>query len=294
MRSSIRGFVTASPVPVPARRPRRWWWRARLLVPAGVVLLVAVAALAAPVIAQHDPDHIDPTVRVALPSRVYPLGTDEYGRDIASRLVYGARISMIVSGTSVAIALSVGTAAGMAAGYFGGVLELVLMRFVDGLLSFPPILLALFVITFLGPSLVNVIVVIGLLYIPRFARIAHGATLSVRENEYVQAATAIGATHARVMGRAILPNIAAPLFVQVSLGLGQAILLESGLSFLGLGAPPPASSWGRMIEQSSRFMGLSPWPVLWPSIVVSATVLALNLLGDAMRDALDPRLRGRA
>jgi peptide/nickel transport system permease protein len=258
------------------------------------VALVVAAALAAPVIARHDPDEINPAVRATPPSRLHPLGTDEYGRDITSRLVYGARISMLVSAASVAIALSAGTAVGMSAGYFGGALELLLMRLVDGLLSFPPILLALFVITFLGPSLLNVILVIGLLYVPRFARIAHGATLSVREAEYVQAATAIGAAHWYTMRRAILPNIAAPLFVQVSLGLGQAILLEAGLSFLGLGAPPPASSWGRMIEQSTRFMSLSPWPVLWPSIVVSTTVLALNLLGDAMRDALDPRLRGRA
>jgi peptide/nickel transport system permease protein len=279
---------------VPARGRARWWRSAKLLTPAVIVALVIATAAAAPVIARHDPEEINPAARAAPPSRAHPLGTDEYGRDITSRLVYGARISMLVSAASVAIALTAGTVVGMSAGYFGGALELVLMRLVDGLLSFPPILLALFVITFLGPSLLNVILVIGLLYIPRFARIAHGATLSIREAEYVQAAVAIGAVHWYTMRRAILPNIAAPLFVQVSLGLGQAILLEAGLSFLGLGAPPPAPSWGRMIEQSTRFMSLSPWPVLWPSIVVSATVLALNLLGDAMRDALDPRLRGRA
>jgi ABC-type dipeptide/oligopeptide/nickel transport system permease subunit len=263
-------------------------------VPALIVALVTAAALLAPAVSRYDPDAIDPAVRAAGPSRLHLLGTDEFGRDIVSRLAHGARISILVSVVSVAIALSAGTVIGMAAGYLGGVPELILMRFIDGLLSFPPILLALFVITFLGPSLVNVILVIGLLYIPRFARIAHGATLAVRETEYVQAATALGATHGRTLRRAVLPNIAAPLFVQTSLGLGQAILLEAGLSFLGLGAPPPASSWGRMIEQSSRFMSLSPWPMLWPSVVVSTTVLAFNLLGDAMRDALDPRLRGRA
>jgi peptide/nickel transport system permease protein len=265
-----------------------------LAAPAVIVALVATVAALAPAISRYDPDAIDPALRVAGPSRVHLLGTDEYGRDITSRLAHGARISLAVSLASVAIALSVGSLVGMTAGYFGGPLELIFMRIVDGLLSFPPILLALFVITFLGPSLFNVILVIGLLYIPRFARIAHGATLSVREAEYVQASTALGATHGRTLRCAILPNIAAPLFVQTSLGLGQAILLESGLSFLGLGAPPPASSWGRMIEQSSRFMSLSPWPVIWPSVVVSATVLAFNLLGDAARDALDPRLRGRA
>jgi len=291
MRSLTLGYATDNAAPITVRRRR---WDARLLVPALVVVVVVVVALAAPLVSRYDPDEINPAVRVALPSRTHPLGTDEYGRDITSRLAYGARISMSVSLASVVIALTGGTLVGMSSGYFGGSLELVLMRLVDGLLSFPPILLALFVITFLGPSLVNVILVIGLLYTPRFARIAHGATLAVRETEYVMAAKAIGATHTRTLWRAVLPNIAAPLFVQTSLGLGQAILLEAGLSFLGLGAPPPAPSWGRMIEQSSRFMSLSPWPVLWPSAVVSTTVLALNLLGDAMRDALDPRLRGRA
>ncbi|MGH2404513.1 MAG: ABC transporter permease [bacterium] len=262
-----------------------------MLAPIVVVAAVAAVALLAPVISRHDPEAVNPEARVALPSWTYPLGTDEYGRDITSRLAHGARVSMLVSLSSVAMALCAGTLIGMTAGHFSGALELILMRFIDGLLSFPPILLALFVITFLGPSLVNVILVIGLLYIPRFARIAHGATLSVRESEYVQASVALGATNARTLRRAILPNIAAPLFVQTSLGLGQAILLESGLSFLGLGAPPPTPSWGRMIEQSSRFMSLSPWPVLWPSAVVSVTVLAFNLLGDAARDLLDPRLR---
>jgi peptide/nickel transport system permease protein len=262
------------------------------MVPLVVVALVVAVAAVAPLIARYDPDAIDPTLRAAAPSGAHWLGTDEYGRDIVSRLAYGARISIVVSVASVAIALAAGAALGMVAGYAGGSVEIGLMRVVDGLLSFPPILLALFVITFLGPSLANVIIVIGLLYVPRFARIAHGATLSLREAEYVYASHAIGATHARTLREAILPNIAAPLFVQTSLGLGQAILLEAGLSFLGLGAPPPASSWGRMIEQSSRFMSLSVFPVLWPSIVVSMTVLALNLLGDALRDALDPRLRG--
>jgi peptide/nickel transport system permease protein len=291
MLSSTLGYATDNaPAPVRVRRP---WWSAKLVVPAAVVVVVAVVALAAPLISRYDPDEINPAMRAALPSRAHPLGTDEYGRDITSRLAYGARISMSVSVVSVVIALMAGTLIGMSSGYFGRSLELVLMRLVDGLLAFPPILLALFVITFLGPSLINVILVIGLLYTPRFARIAHGATLAVRETEYVMAAQAMGATHARTLWRAVLPNIAAPLFVQTSLGLGQAMLLEAGLSFLGLGAPPPAASWGRMIEQSSRFMSLSPWPVLWPSVVVSTTVLALNLLGDAMRDALDPRLRGK-
>ncbi len=290
MPSSTLAYDTGSGEPVPVR-PRHTG-RIRLLIPALIVGAMVGVAVLAPVISRYDPEGIDPAVRATLPSWSHPLGTDEYGRDIVSRLAFGARLSMTVSIASVAIALSAGVLVGMNAGYFGGALELILMRIVDGLLSFPPILLALFVITFLGPSVVNVILVIGLLYIPRFARVAHGATLAIHEVEYVQAAYALGATHGRALRRVILPNIAAPLFVQTSLALGHAILLESGLSFLGLGAPPPAASWGRMIEQSSRFMSLSPWPVIWPSIVVSMTVLALNLLGDALRDLLDPRLRG--
>jgi len=290
MPSSTLAYDTGSGAPVPIR-PRSTG-RIRLLLPALIVGAVVGVAVLAPTISRYDPEGIDPALRAALPSWAHLLGTDEYGRDILSRLAFGARLSITVSAASVAMALSAGVLVGMTAGYFGGTLELILMRIVDGLLSFPPILLALFVITFLGPSVVNVILVIGLLYIPRFARVAHGATLAIHEVEYVQAAYALGATHGRTLRRVILPNIAAPLFVQTSLALGHAILLESGLSFLGLGAPPPTASWGRMIEQSSRFMSLSPWPVIWPSIAVSVTILALNLLGDALRDLLDPRLRG--
>ncbi len=268
------------------------WTFVRLLPPAAAVGGMAVLALLAPVLTRYSPEAIDPVLRMNPPSAAHVLGTDEFGRDLMSRVAFGARITLLVSVASIAIAVCVGTLAGSLAGYHGGVTDLILMRIADGLLSFPPILLAIFVITFLGPSVLNVILVIGLLYIPRFARVAHGATLAVRAAEYVQAARALGATHARILRRDVLPNIAAPLLVQASLALGHAILLESGLSFLGLGAPPPAPSWGRMIEQSSRFMALSMWPVVWPAAAVSGTVLAFNLLGDGLRDLLDPRLRG--
>jgi peptide/nickel transport system permease protein len=245
----------------------------------------------APKVTPYNPEAVDPAVRLAAPSDLHVLGADEFGRDILSRLAFGARITLIVSLTSVAIAAIGGILIGITAGFFGGISELMMMRIVDGLLAFPPILLALFIITFLGPSLINVILVIGLLYVPRFARVAYGAALPLREAEYVQAARALGLKTARILRKHVLPNIGAPLLVQGSLAIGHAILLESGLSFLGLGPPPPAPSWGRMIEQSTRFMSLSPLPVLWPAIVVSATVLAFNLLGDAVRDILDPRLR---
>lgn len=268
------------------------WTFVRLLPPAAAVGGMVVVALLAPVLTRYSPEAIDPLLRMHPPSAAHVLGTDEFGRDLLSRVAFGARITLLVSVTSIAVAVGVGTLVGSTAGYYGGAAGLILMRIADGLLSFPPILLAIFVITFLGPSVLNVILVIGLLYIPRLARVAHGATLAVRATEYVQAARALGATHARILRRDVLPNIAAPLLVQASLALGHAILLESGLSFLGLGAPPPAPSWGRMIEQSSRFMTLSMWPVVWPAAAVSGTVLALNLLGDGLRDLLDPHLRG--
>jgi peptide/nickel transport system permease protein len=161
----------------------------------------------------------------------------------------------------------------------------------DGRLCFPPILLGIFVVTFLGPSLLNLILIIGGLYIPRFTRVVHSSTLAIRDLEYVESARALGASSLRIIAWAILPNILAPIFVQASLAAGHAILMESGLSFLGLGPPPPTPSWGRMVEQSGRFMQLSILPIIWPSAAISVTVLAFNLLGDGLRDYLDPRLR---
>jgi len=284
-----RSAAVDAPLAPPRRRGR---WYLRLAGPGIAGAVVIVLAVFAPLVTHYSPLDMDPLVRMAGPSSAHPLGTDGFGRDILSRIAYGARLSLAVSLSSVALGGVAGTALGMVAGYFGGAAETLIMRIMDGLLSFPPILLAVFVITFLGPSDVNVTLVIGLLYTPRFARLARGSTLSVRETEYVQAAQALGATAFRVLRLAVLPNVVAPLLVQASLGLGEAILLESGLSFLGLGAPPPAPSWGSMIQEASRFMNLSLWPLVWPAITISMTVLAFNLLGDGLREWLDPRLRG--
>jgi peptide/nickel transport system permease protein len=219
------------------------------------------------------------------------LGTDEFGRDLFARIIYGARLTLIVSVASVTIAMLLGTLMGMASAFFGPPTDTILMRLADAVLSFPPILLAIFIVAFWGSSVLNVILVIGLLYTPRFQRIAYSATLSVQENDYIMAARAIGARGTRILVRGILPNILAPVLVQVSLSMGTAILLESGLSFLGLGPPPDIPSWGRSIQQSSRFMSQHAWGVVWPAVVISLTVLAFNILGDALRDRLDPRLR---
>jgi peptide/nickel transport system permease protein len=272
-------------------------WRRRLLrsgqlrAAGPVVALVLAAALFGPALVPHEPNRLNPRAKAHAPSATHWLGTDEFGRDMASRLVHGARITLLVGLASVALAALGGTTLGSVAAYAGRGVEAAVMRTMDGLLCFPPILLGIFVVTFLGPSIVNLILVIGVLYVPRFTRVVHASTLAVRELEYVESARALGATALRVVARAILPNILAPILVQASLAAGHAILLESGLSFLGLGPPPPTASWGRMVEQSGRFLQLGVLPLLWPSLAISGTVLAFNLLGDGLRDVLDPRLR---
>jgi len=280
-----------------ARRGRRSRLRERvrrygqIVIAIPLLAVLVISALGAPLLVGHDPNRLNPRAKVESPSFTHLLGTDEFGRDILSRLAYGARITLLVAAASVLLAAVGGTLLGSVAAYAGRGIETVIMRTMDGMLCFPPILLGIFVVTFLGPSIVNLILVIGVLYIPRFTRVVHSSTLAIRELEYVESARALGASAVRIIARAILPNILAPIFVQASLAAGHAILMESGLSFLGLGPPPPTPSWGRMVEQSGRFMQLSLLPILWPSAAISATVLAFNLLGDGLRDLLDPRLR---
>lgn len=263
----------------------------RVVVCGGLIVVLAVAAAIAPLIA--DPDHAQ--LRAGFqhlgPLENPPFGTDEFGRDIYSRIVFGARITLTVSIASVMFAMIVGSALGMVSAYFGGLLDSILMRTCDAILAFPAILLGLFVIAFLGASTFNVIMVIGILYIPRFQRIAYSSTLSIQENEYIEAYRAIGARAGRILFRGVFPNIFAPLLVTFSLAMGTAILLESSLSFLGLGVHPTVPSWGRMINTAMRYMHNYPHAVIFPAIAISLMVLAFNVLGDALRDRLDPRLR---
>lgn len=263
----------------------------RVLLSGGYLLVLVVLAVGAPWIAPRDPTLMDGASRLALPGARYLFGADEFGRDILSRLIYGARITLEVSTFGVAIAAVIGVLLGTTAAYNRRWAETVIMRTMDAVLCFPPILLALMVVTFLKPTVTNVVLVVGFLYVPRFARVAHSSALAITQSDYVEAARALGASNWRIQLKAILPNIMAPVFVQISLGLGHAILLESGLSYLGMGPPPQIPSWGRMIETSSRFMHLNPHAVIWPSVAIAMTVLAFNLLGDAVRDTLDPRLR---
>ena len=256
-----------------------------------LLLLVVAAAVLAPVVSPYDPLQMNPPVRMRPPGAGYLLGTDEYGRDVLSRLIWGARISLGVSAAGVVLAAMGGVGLGLLAGYVGGWVDGLVMRLMDVILCIPPILLGIAVVGFAGRSLANLILVLGLLYVPRFARVIYGSVQSIKQNQYVEAARAIGGGPWYVMRKGILPNIFAVILIQVTLNFGFLILLEAGLSFLGLGTVPPTPSWGTMIASARDYMELAPSLVVWPSLAVALTVLALNILGDGLRDALDPRLR---
>jgi peptide/nickel transport system permease protein len=277
------------------RRSPTAWQRAlanpRVTIPGAVIVLLMLVALFANVLAPQDPLDIDSQARLQGPSSEHWFGTDEAGRDLFSRIIVGSRTSMTVALVSVAIATVIGVTFGVIGGYFGGIWETVTMRSVDVLLVFPPILLAIAVVAFLGSSVVNLIGVIALLYMTRFARVSFASVVEVRQREYVQAAKVIGVSSLRTMTRHILPNTLSPIFVQVSLSFGFAILIESGLSFLGLGTPPPQPSWGNMIGAGRGYLEQNAWYVFWPSLAISIAILAFNTLGDGLRDSLDPRLR---
>src|SRR6266542_1012445 len=263
----------------------------RLMIGATVFVLMVVAAVIGPAVAPHDPLEINSRRTLRTFARGYLRGTDEFGRDLLSRIIYGDRPTLTVAIGATTIALVLGTRFGLVAGYCRGMLEQVSVRTLDTLLSFPPILLAMMVVGFLGPGVRNLVIVIGVLFVPTFARLAYAETLRIKELEYVSAARALGATSPRMLMQHIFPNITAPLIVQFSLAMAAAILLESGLSFLGLGVVPPESSWGLMIAGARNYMAQAPNYVLWPALVIAATILAINTAGDALRDLLDPRLR---
>ena len=254
----------------------------------GVVGILALAVFA-PLITDHDPVRMTVAERLAAPSAEHILGQDEYGRDIFARLLYGARVSLAVALFSALSAGVLGVTIGIIGGYFGGVAELITVRFADIILSFPPILLALLIVTILGPGVETLGLVLTILYMPGYARVAYGETLSVRSHEYVEAARALGSPPWRILALTILPNILGPLIVQFSLTVASAVLIESGLSFLGLGVVPPDPSWGLMIRSARAYMVYTPMPLLWPCLALTVTVLAINALCDALRDFYDPR-----
>jgi peptide/nickel transport system permease protein len=284
------------PVPSQVGRRLRLFIRRKPLGAVGALLLCAFVggALLAPLLATHDPDLNNYRARIKPPSAEHWFGTDNFGRDIYSRVVYGARISIYVGVLATLVGTSLGATAGLISGFFGGRIDQAIQRVADIMFTIPSLVLAMVIVTMLGPSLLNVILAIAIPRLPDTNRVIRSAVLSARETLYVEASRAIGCTNWRIILRHLLPNILAPYIVVATAGLGGAILVEASLSFLGLGVPPPAPSWGRMLSlEGMRYFETAPWMAIFPGIFISAAVFGANLFGDALRDALDPKLRGR-
>jgi len=285
---------------VAARRPSnqtgflafcRRLWKVRLAaIGLAIVGLLVVCAVLAPFISPYEPNRQRLLEALQGPSALHLLGTDENGRDVLSRILYGTRVSLAAGIFSVAIALCLGVTTGLVSGYFGGKVDNVIMRFMDALLAFPTLVLALAITAALGPGLRNAMIAIGIVGMPIFARLTRGQVLSVREREFVEAARTLGAGHVRIMLQHILPNVTAPLIVQASLSVAVAILAEATLSFLGLGVQPPEPSWGSMVSRGKDYLDLAPWLAFAPGGAILLAVMGFNFVGDAVRDALDPRL----
>ncbi|MHB8644724.1 MAG: ABC transporter permease [Thermomicrobiales bacterium] len=281
------------------RRPRSFMYdasrgllRSHSAISGGVVLaLLILLAIFAPLVSSYDPTAIALGTRLQPPSASHLFGTDEFGRDILTRVFYGARISLPVGLIALAIGVSLGTLIGLVAGFYGKRVDALLMWVVDVLLAFPGLLLALLVVAILGVDLRNVMIAVGISMIPRFARLVRGTVLSAKENLYVDAARTIGVPEYRILMQHVLPNIISPVIVLATLSLGVAILTAAGLSFVGLGAKPPSPEWGAMIAEGRQFLQHQWWIGTFPGVAILLTVLAVNLIGDGLRDALDPRMR---
>ncbi len=254
-----------------------------------IVLIVVLVAIFAPLIAPYDPAAQSWTAVRQAPSAQFWLGTDESGRDIFSRLIFGARASLMAGVISVSIAIALGVPLGLAAGFVGGLVDGLISRFTDAMLACPFLILAIAFAAFLGPSLTNAMLAIGITATPLFIRLTRGQVLSLRAEEYIEAARSVGNPGWRVAMRHILPNILPQLLVQTTITIATAIIAEASMSFLGLGQQPPAPSWGSMLNSAQRFLSNAPWMALWPGMIIFLTVLSFNLLGDGLRDALDPR-----
>jgi peptide/nickel transport system permease protein len=276
----------------PGRRAlRRLVRRKGAMVALGIILLLVLLAILAPSIAPYDPTKQSWAAVRKAPSALYWFGTDEVGRDILSRIIYGARASLMAGVISVGIAIAVGVPVGLVAGYAGGLVDGIISRFTDAMLACPFLILAIALAAFLGPSLGNAMIAIGVTATPIFVRLTRGQVLSVKAEDYVEAARAIGNPPWRIAFRHILPNVMPQLLVQATLTIATAIIAEASLSFLGLGQQPPAPSWGSMLNAAQRFLTTAPWMAVWPGLAIFITVLSFNLLGDGLRDALDPRAR---
>jgi peptide/nickel transport system permease protein len=281
---------------LPRRRGPGWLAllarRKTTLAGAVMMLVMVLAGALAPVIG-GDPGHMDVAGRLAPPGRAHWLGTDDVGRDVWSRVVYGARLSLLVGAAVVAMTFAVGVVCGLVAGYYRR-LDNPVMRVMDGLMAFPAIVLAIALMAALGPSVVNVIVAIGVVYSPRVARVVRGSVLVIRETSYVEAARALGASDIVIVARHVLPNCLSPVIVQGSFVFAAAVLTEAALSFLGVGVPPYVPSWGVMLAEGRLYIQQASWLVIYPGIAIMVTIFGLNLVGDGLRDLLDPKIRGLA
>lgn len=260
---------------------------------AAVVVLAATAAVLAPWLSRHDPLEQDLAQVLSPPSVEYWLGTDELGRDTLSRILYGARVSLIVGLISVGIAAGIGTSIGLATGFWGGMIDRLGTIIMDALLAIPSLVLALAIAAALGPGIGNAMIAIGIIYIPHFGRLARAQVLSVRERDFVEAARALGATSWRILGRHVLRNIVSPIMVLASLNISFAILWEASLSFLGVGVQPPTPSWGSMLRTAYTSMELSPWAAIFPGLAIFLAVLGFTFLGDGIQELLDPHATPR-
>ena len=256
-----------------------------------VIMVLVLAAVAAPLICQYEPDKTSWTAIRKAPSALHWMGTDENGRDVFARVVYGARASLLAGVVSVLIALGIGVPLGLLSGLAGGKMDALIGRLTDAMLACPFLILAIALAAFLGPALTNAMIAIGVTAAPVFVRVARGATMDAASNDYVEAARALGNPPWRVALRHVLPNIVPPVSVQATLAIAQAIIAEASLSFLGLGQQPPAPSWGSMLNSAQRFLTQAPWLAIFPGIAIFLAVLSFNLVGDGLRDAFDPRRR---
>lgn len=279
-------------------RKQRTWWQVLVkqrLALAGLIIITffLLMALVGPHFAPYTPTEMDPANSRQAPSAAHWFGTDEFGRDIFTRLLYGARISFQVGVISVGIAATIGILLGMVAGYFGGWLDSIISLLMDVLFAFPTILLAIALMTALGDGITNVMIAIGLVNAPAFMRVVRGSVLSVRNTTYVESAVSVGASSSTILSRHVFPNVTAPLIVHSSLNFATAVLAEASLAYLSLGNKPPSPSWGSMVSTGYTILQIAPWAALFPGLAIGLTVLGFNLLGDGLRDALDPRLRNQ-
>jgi peptide/nickel transport system permease protein len=256
-----------------------------------LLLIMVLVSIAAPLLTSYKPVKMSPSDRLQPPSQEHPFGTDQLGRDVLSRVLHGGRLSLPMGAAPIAIAAVIGLMLGLVSGFYGGWVDLVVMRIVDVWIAFPPILLAMAIVTILGTGLINIMIALGIAWIPYYARMVRGSVLEAKEQVYVDAARALGGVESRILLRHVLPNVLTPILVMASMGVANAILAGAALSFLGLGAQAPAPEWGTSLADARQFIRLGWWVGMFPGLAIAITVLGANLMGDGIRDALDPKLK---